>query len=268
MTFEPLLIVGLIVIGYLAGRTEALRYRTAHENGVRLWVEYLAYGFICFAGISVVAYAIHVTFGLWGDPCMMQESTATCSARLLEYLAAYLDGAFIKTNLLLLFGLSTLTAWGLPWLLNATYYKKSSVKLELIRKQLINGGNQMEMMLFNAIDQGVPVLFVLDNNAVCLGLPRVIPDPIYDNTQINILTVRNGYLDDGHNIVFTDDYRSYLFGSENDIEKVDVDKLQKILPRSKIVSADIFDLELYGRCARQPSKDNTSEADTVNNGPR
>ena len=43
MTYEPLLIVGLMVIGYLGGRTKPLRYRTEKENGVRLSVEYLVW---------------------------------------------------------------------------------------------------------------------------------------------------------------------------------------------------------------------------------
>ena len=244
MTYEPLLIVGLIVIGYLVGRTQPLRYRTAHENGVRLWVEYLTYGFICFASMSAVACAGHmVMVGLWEGHFFRQGSSTACLVHFRESFSAYLDGTFIKKNILLLFGLSVLAAWGVPWLLNVTYFKRETLRLARIYKQIQKRGNQMELMLFEAIDRKCLMLFVLENNTVCLGLPFVIPDPIYDNTYIPVLVEKSGYLKEGGDIVFTTDDSNHL--NEADIENMDVVKFQKILPRSKIISADMVDWDRY-----------------------
>ena len=248
MISESLLVVGWVCVGYLISNIDLLRIQKRTETGVSLWARYFVYGFIWMFIVSVL---------MW----LATERS----------LSGYISGGFVRNNLFPLFLWSTITALILPsavnYLYNRNFMERIRERLEQsdltkLRKLNKRNGNELDIMLSEASADGDLLTFNLNGGMVYVGWVINVPNPMRDKTYIRIQPIKSGYRDDQNNIVFTTDYISRPLMDEMGEKSVDeiarfikdgtltsgsgnIYRLQKVFPRTEVVSVNIFDLHLY-----------------------
>jgi hypothetical protein len=132
----------------------------------------------------------------------------------------------------------------LPWALNALVPYQASVA-SLHRRER---SNSLERLLFNASIQTSLVQITLEDHKVYVGYVRHLPpNSSLQDAYVELLPSFSGYRNPTtHEIVFTTFYED-IFQEFLDDEARDLGDFYKVLPVRRIVSATVFDVDVYSR---------------------
>ncbi|MFW6201032.1 MAG: hypothetical protein ACOC8B_00510 [Gemmatimonadota bacterium] len=122
-------------------------------------------------------------------------------------------------------------------------------------------GDYLEALLMRAISEPQQVSVTLSNGKVYVGFVTRNFDPAFDRKYIQLMPVLSGYRAEAtKELVITNDYgKVYRRMTGSNISAVDaVDEFELVIPASEIVSANLFDPEVYrlfGEASLETSRD-------------
>ena len=226
----------MVAVGYSVSECWPLQYRMAMVSGYRQYGAIILYGALY---IALWAMFIYMALAL---PCLYREGAACISADDFD--------VFTKEHIFLIF------ITGIPSSMLAAYCfnkrcsdeKKEGFIANAIRKH----GNELDILMLDSIDSSQPVLFVLDNKKLYLGLVVGNPNPLddVDHQYIRILPIMSGYQNEEGKIALNTDYesayRKMLIATRGDLTGAfEPGDFEKVIPRRAIKSANAFDHGFY-----------------------
>jgi hypothetical protein len=132
-------------------------------------------------------------------------------------------------------------------------------KVNAVAKAIERVGNELEILFMESFKTNTMMQITLKNNKFYIGLVTELPLPSKSN-YIRIMPMLSGYRDEKKEMVFTTEYlgvyASYVKeGKIRDIFELKTDIIVKI---DEIITANLFDMEMYERFHGLEDEENAS----------
>ena len=106
-------------------------------------------------------------------------------------------------------------------------------------------GNELEQLINGAFLEASLVSFTMKNGKVYVGWPVSLPRPSR-GSYLSVLPLFSGYRNDEHDVIFTTEYWD-IYQQRRDGESDRYKGFLLVLSTEEIVSASLFDLDIYDR---------------------
>lgn len=255
------------------------RYRSAREDSQRLYFRAAGYGlfFAACAGLSLLAIKIHL-------PQLLPIATSAVEFALPSVLFAGQGddkaitpsqwtevGTFLAFTLLwgstLGFILNRGHRWTLELIDEAQRQRGKhdgsglTAAQKTLKKVIQERGDDLELVLFTAIDRTAPIQFTLENRKVYIGNVVELIEPHVDRRYLRILPLLSGYRDaEDCRLYFTTSYSAIYEQMLNeeceDLGHLTPEDFEIVVPISTIQSISLFDFSAYLRFSQEePEED-------------
>lgn len=207
--------------GYLlVTRSHIFAFRAAKHSGERLifMVALAAVALLLLARVTVITLiAQWPTAETWWRELMPWEYSGTAAfALLLGYLA--------------LFGIN---AW--------------RTRDEASARSVLEHGTALDRLFFEATQNQGQISISLATGKVYAGwLDWTPPNPGAVDAYIRLLPTMSGYRNNAHTVEWTTFYQE-VYLSLNGVDEPNIERFTKVIPIAQIVTAGLFDAELYNR---------------------
>jgi hypothetical protein len=241
MDVALLLILPVIGGYYFTNNWNVTHFRSAREEGHRLYFRAVLYGTVLFT----VVYLLRVLLIKFVAPYASFEV-------LLEELVSPLlkpdkDGfrlsAIAITSFYSLF--IGVTLWKpLNYLFPRDHFLKKAVQ-----------NNDFERLIHNAVEKDSPLCMTVENQKVYVGFVVKTTDPSQDRKTLGILPVMSGYRRPDGRMQFTtyysDVYEEIELGEKGRLAHLTPDDFEIVIPVDQIASANMFDILAYEEFGRK-----------------
>ena len=137
--------------------------------------------------------------------------------------------------------LSFLLGCVLPPVINQFYGKEKATQ-----KVAVESGNLIELLIRESIDKEKFVELSLRSGKSYIGLAFKSDIARHGESDVALLPLRSGYRkEDTHELEITTDYAPVLWNSLEGLLNLDYEDFRIVIPMSEIVSARIFDPDVY-----------------------
>jgi len=234
---SALLLLLPLVGGYLyASQSILTRYKSAREDGHRLYFRAAFWGFILFIGaflfLKIISYI---------------PKYESFNTEIASFVSSILGSKKLVNSNLELAKIAITALFIGSWLHVPVNYFLEKNKFKYIEKAIEN--NEFEQLLHHSLLNATPVSVTMENRKVYVGLVIGTFNPEHQRKSIKILPLLSGYRDnDNLQITFNTHYISIydsITEKEESIKNVSIDNFEIILPNEKIHSLSRFDFETY-----------------------
>ena len=145
--------------------------------------------------------------------------------------------------------LTSILAFLLPVVLNLFYDDHSGAE-----KAAIEAGDHVELLIQESIDDQMPVEVTLRNRKIYIGLGLESGIGTSSDSDIALVPMYSGYrAEDTLNLNIETDYLPVIWElAEYDVEEWSLDEFRVVIPVTEVVSARLFDEELYDEFDHDP----------------
>lgn len=239
---DTVLLFALPLVGGLifCTRFNFTRWRTAREDGHRLYFRAVFFGAVIFAAVAFARVCLEARFpalGVLEAPIKAAIKPMAKEAASGEALADLTITCFV----------SMLVSAPLAWILNLVFWK--SVWL----RRAIKKRDDFEEFILSAADREFPIMATMDDGKVYVGYVVEGFNPAEDRKSVLLLPLISGYrTTDTHKVQFSTFYTDLYGGDPLDTEALPgtLDHLRANdfitwLPVDRIVSCRLFDAVAY-----------------------
>lgn len=248
MDVALLLLLPLVGGYYLANSSYAFRYRSAREDGHRLYFKSAFLGVILFCAALIVRSQFLNIFEWY------RSFEVFLSQLILPLVKEPEKGYQFPLAVISLYSmiLGPLLGYGGNFFLNRDTWLSRALKY-----------SDLERLLNTAAHRKTPVCLTMANNKVYVGFIVASVDPTRDLKSLGILPVISGYRDgDTGKITFTTDYRPIYKLQEKGthdaqlpLQHLRAADFEIILPTDKIHSCNMFDFTAYNQFNKKVDDD-------------
>lgn len=125
----------------------------------------------------------------------------------------------------------------------------------LYRKLVQERGDDLELLLFRALEKTMPVLVTMANRKVYVGMVVELMEPHLERKNLRLLPLLSGYRrEDNHEVDFTTSYQAIyeeILTDSKDGDSLDPEGFEIVLPCALIQSLSLFDITTYLRFSQQ-----------------
>ncbi len=230
MDVALLLLLPLVGGYYFATWSNFCRYRSAREEGHRLYFRAAFYGSILFV------------FAIFIRACLLELELYRHFEATISYWTLQLVKDPDKPHQ---FPLAILSFYAMVlgpvvgWLSNLIFWQR--VWLDKALKY-----SDFERVIQRSWKHRFPICLSMDNGKVYVGFVVTTTDPTKDRKSVGILPIISGYRNDEGKITFTTDYRRVYDTLNDDLEDdLTPTDFEIALPADRIHSCNIFDFRAY-----------------------
>lgn len=222
------LLISLLVSGYiLATQCYAFKYKTARESGHRLYLTCAALGFLVALSVEILYYSIHLLSFLlsnlpWtGESLKIYGNNHTLTLSILSPIAAFLFTIF----------------YNLPKGRKNKNLKKAWEKDDL---------SSLIRYATSSPEGPKPIAVTLESRKIYIGLVARTNEPDAENAHLTLLPLYSGYREESNlHLHITNIYESVFDYYADNSSTLNIKDLYIVIPISKMVSAHIFNHEIY-----------------------
>jgi len=241
MDIALLLILPVIGGYYFTNNWNVTHFRSAREEGHRLYFRAVLYGTVLFSGV----YALRVVLNAFVPPF------ASFEAMLEQFVSPLLkpdkDGFRLSdVAITSIYSLAIgVTLWKpLNYLFPRDHFLEKAVQ-----------NNDFERLIHNAVAKNSPLFMTVDNQKVYVGFVVKTTDPSQDRKTLGILPIMSGYRRADGGVEFTtyysDIYEEIRRGEEGRLAHLTPEDFEIVIPADRIVSANRFDILAYEEFGRK-----------------
>jgi hypothetical protein len=241
MDIALLLILPVIGGYYFTNNWNVTHFRSAREEGHRLYFRAVLYGTVLF----VIVYAVRALLITFAAPYVRFEIL------LEEFVAPLLkpDKDGFKLSAIAITSFYSLavgvTFWKpLNYLFPRDHFLKKAVQ-----------NNDFERLIHNAVEKDSPLCVTVENQKVYVGFVVKTTDPSQDRKTLGILPVMSGYRRADGRMQFTtfysDVYEEIERGGKGRLAHLTPEDFEIVIPVDKIASANMFDILAYEEFGRK-----------------
>lgn len=247
MTWTALLVLPLVGGYALSTIWEGSIYYAARESGHRLYFRAVFYGVFligCAALIHVYLFSNAPSYRAFVG--ILTDFFANGGSSTLEFRGQGSYTAILIQSFVL--GPAFAYLLNLPKLLARLQFSPCVWWQHFLLQQAIKN-NDFELLILKSLDTSTPMLVSLNNGKIYVGWAVRAPNPIERRRAIRVLPLMSGYRDTDHRTIFTTDYLTLLdsidTGEDQELNHLDRQDFEIVLPVDQIVSARLFDLTAY-----------------------
>ncbi|HKQ30803.1 MAG TPA: hypothetical protein VJS66_05915 [Burkholderiales bacterium] len=241
MDVALLLILPVIGGYYFTNNWNVTHFRSAREEGHRLYFRAVLYGSVLFT----VVYLLRVVLNKFVTPYAGFE--ALLDELILPLLKPDKDGFKLSSIAITSFYslIIGVTLWKpLNYLFPRDHFLKKAVQ-----------NNDFERLIHTAVEKNSPLCMTVENQKVYVGFVVKTLDPTQDRKTLGILPVMSGYRLANRRVEFTT-YYSDIYDEIRNAETgrfahLTPDDFEIVIPVDKIVSANMFDILAYEEFGRK-----------------
>lgn len=271
-----LLILPLIGGYTFASKWNFVRYRTAREDGHRLYFRAALFAIILF----FLALALHIillySFNTYAvleqkishgklsslydlllrHELLVENKSLNGNQTLSEFPIFLISLYAFALGLFLSYPLNGLFA--LVWVVFLRYkkFRNRQTKLLPLPPFLIEAMQQddFEKLIVTAATRPMPLAITIESRKIYVGFVLETSSPRFSRKAITILPLMSGYRDEGSRVTFTTFYQPIYDVVKDDthhLRHLSIDDFRVVLPVDRIITSNLFDLEAYEEFQRQ-----------------
>lgn len=213
-------VIIVAAIGYrFVHSTYRFKYKAARKTGQHFYLMSVAWGIVFTSLAAALGYGL-TSLGLQtGHLSLVWEPSNQAL-----YVHAYLGGLALS--------------WLVSYAYNLKYDKVSSLQVEAYKSDL-------DQVVFRASAQQKPLQVTLDTRKVYIGMVLDSFEPSQENSYLTLIPIYSGHRTEADlEMTLTNQY-PYVKKMIDNKDSDDLQDLGIVIPKDKIVTCHIFNLELY-----------------------
>jgi hypothetical protein len=242
MDVALLLILPVIGGYYFTSNWNYTRFRSAREEGHRLYFRAVLYGTFLFVG----AYVVRVLLIKYCSAYTAFE--ATLGGALAPLLKPDEDPSAQRIGIVITSFYALLIGIGMWKPLNLLFRED-----RFLERAVRN--NDFERLIYTAVEKDAPLSVTVENQKVYVGFVVKTTNPAQDRKTLGILPIMSGYRREDGRVQFTtfysDVYEEIERGKQGRLAHLTPEDFEVVLPVDRILSANMFDIVAYEEFGRR-----------------